>query len=251
MIAIVFVSIIFQIKGVLGFWGFGVLGFWGAGSGRFILSCRTAERIKVCEWLPDDPYPRAVVQVWLDEAGEPVSAAGIEALEDRITGLFERIANARDLPLPSRVRRSATTSTASSIPENDCTRWHLHPDRAGRSLRRAGRAERSRPVDGVERGSGFGRRGDRVSALRRAASSGVQPSFDEDVARCEVLHGVLRWTVVALQHIRFNVSIAVTAQPRSVSHRRRSVRSSMNNRSWISGALSPCASRTYSRPRSR
>ena len=73
-----------------------------AGSGRFILSCRTAERIKVCEWLPDDPYPRAVVQVWLDEAGEPVSAAGIEALEDRITGLFERIANARDLPLPSR-----------------------------------------------------------------------------------------------------------------------------------------------------
>ncbi|MGA9491539.1 MAG: LON peptidase substrate-binding domain-containing protein [Mycobacterium sp.] len=73
-----------------------------AGSGRFILSCRTAERIKVCEWLPDDPYPRAVVQVWIDEAGEPVSAAGIEALEDRITGLFERIANARDLPLPSR-----------------------------------------------------------------------------------------------------------------------------------------------------
>ncbi len=73
-----------------------------AGSGRFILSCRTAERIKVCEWLPDDPYPRAVVQVWLDEAGEPVSAARIEALEDRIIGLFERIANARDLPLPSR-----------------------------------------------------------------------------------------------------------------------------------------------------
>ena len=73
-----------------------------AGSGRFILSCRTAERIKVCEWLPDDPYPRAVVQVWLDEEGEPVSAARIEALEDRITGLFERIANARDLPLPSR-----------------------------------------------------------------------------------------------------------------------------------------------------
>lgn len=73
-----------------------------AGSGRFILRCRTAERIKVCEWLPDDPYPRSVVQVWLDEDGEPVSAAQIEALEDRIIGLFERIATARDLQLPSR-----------------------------------------------------------------------------------------------------------------------------------------------------
>ena len=34
-----------------------------AGSGRFMLRCKTAERIKVCEWLPDDPYPRAVVEV--------------------------------------------------------------------------------------------------------------------------------------------------------------------------------------------
>jgi Lon protease-like protein len=73
-----------------------------AGSGRFILRCRGADRIKVCEWLPDDPYPRAVVQVWLDEAGDPVSASRIEGLEDRIMGLFERIASARDLPLPSR-----------------------------------------------------------------------------------------------------------------------------------------------------
>jgi Lon protease-like protein len=73
-----------------------------AGSGRFILSCRGADRIKVCEWLPDDPYPRAVVQVWLDEAGDPVSASRIEGLEDRIMGLFERIASARDLQLPSR-----------------------------------------------------------------------------------------------------------------------------------------------------
>lgn len=73
-----------------------------AGSGRFMLRCRTVERIKVCEWLPDDPYPRAVVQVWLDEAGDPVTAGQIEALEDRIIGLFERIATARDLELPSR-----------------------------------------------------------------------------------------------------------------------------------------------------
>lgn len=73
-----------------------------AGSGRFVLSCRTSERIKVCEWLPDDPYPRAVVEEWPDEPGKPVSAGQLEELEDRMMALFERIANARDLPVPDR-----------------------------------------------------------------------------------------------------------------------------------------------------
>jgi uncharacterized protein len=73
-----------------------------AGSGRFMLRCRTAERIKVCEWLPDDPYPRAVVEEWPDEPGESVSAGQLEELEDRMMALFERIANARDFPVPDR-----------------------------------------------------------------------------------------------------------------------------------------------------
>ena len=73
-----------------------------ADSGRFMLRCRTSERIKVCEWLPDDPYPRAVVEEWPDEPGKPVSAGQLEELEDRMMGLFERIANARDFPVPDR-----------------------------------------------------------------------------------------------------------------------------------------------------
>jgi Lon protease-like protein len=73
-----------------------------AGSGRFVLRCRTGERIKVCEWLPDDPYPRAIVQAWPDELGWPVSAGQLEELEDRVMALFERIAAARDFPLPER-----------------------------------------------------------------------------------------------------------------------------------------------------
>ena len=73
-----------------------------AGSGRFMLRCRTAERIKVCEWLPDNPYPRAVVEEWPDEPGKRVSAGQLEQLEDRMMALFERIANARDLPVPDR-----------------------------------------------------------------------------------------------------------------------------------------------------
>jgi uncharacterized protein len=73
-----------------------------AGSGRFVLRCRTGERIRVCDWLPDDPYPRAVVQAWPDEPGKPVTAGQLEDLEDRVMALFERIAAVRDLTLPER-----------------------------------------------------------------------------------------------------------------------------------------------------
>jgi uncharacterized protein len=73
-----------------------------AGSGRFMLRCRTGERIRVCDWLPDDPYPRAMVQAWPDEPGEPVTADLLEELEDRVMSLFERIAAARNVLLPDR-----------------------------------------------------------------------------------------------------------------------------------------------------
>jgi uncharacterized protein len=73
-----------------------------AGSGRFMLRCRTGERIRVCDWLPDDPYPRAMVQAWPDEPGERVTADQLEELEDRVMALFERIAAARNFSLPDR-----------------------------------------------------------------------------------------------------------------------------------------------------
>ena len=40
------------------------------GDGRYRLRCVMAERIRVLEWHPDDPYPRAAVEVWPDEPGE-------------------------------------------------------------------------------------------------------------------------------------------------------------------------------------
>ena len=73
-----------------------------AGWGRFMLRCRTGERIRVCDWLPDDPYPRAMVQVWPDEPGVSVTVGQLEELEDRVMVLFERIAAARDFSLPGR-----------------------------------------------------------------------------------------------------------------------------------------------------
>jgi Lon protease-like protein len=70
--------------------------------GRYTLLCGIGERIRVNDWLPDDPYPRAVAEPWPDEAGEAVTADAIGDLEDRIMALFERIAAARDAELPSR-----------------------------------------------------------------------------------------------------------------------------------------------------
>src|ERR1700744_2208079 len=57
-----------------------------ADSGRFLLRCRTSERIKVCEWLPDDPYPRAGVEEWPDQPGKPGSATPLEGRESRVVG---------------------------------------------------------------------------------------------------------------------------------------------------------------------
>ena len=73
-----------------------------AGAGRYALHCRTGERIRVLDWLPDDPYPRANVELWPDEPGDAVIEAQIGELEDRVIALFERIASARGAQLPGR-----------------------------------------------------------------------------------------------------------------------------------------------------
>jgi hypothetical protein len=72
------------------------------GADRYSLRCRTGERIRVSEWLTDDPYPRASVRPWPDEAGDTVRPAQLVDVEDRMMALFERIAEARGTALPER-----------------------------------------------------------------------------------------------------------------------------------------------------
>ncbi|SOX51972.1 ATP-dependent protease [Mycobacterium ahvazicum] len=69
---------------------------------RYSVRCRTGERIRVSEWLADDPYPRASVQPWPDEPGDAVTVAQLVDIEDRMMALFERIAEARGTMLPER-----------------------------------------------------------------------------------------------------------------------------------------------------
>ena len=72
------------------------------GDGRYRLNAVMAERIRVLEWQPDNPYPRAAVEMWPDEAGEPVGPDAIRDVEDRMIALFERIASARGADVSGR-----------------------------------------------------------------------------------------------------------------------------------------------------
>jgi len=70
--------------------------------GRWLLQVLGEAAVRVEEWLPDDPYPRATVTSWPDEPGDPVTQAQLLDLEDRVMALFERIATARGAALPAR-----------------------------------------------------------------------------------------------------------------------------------------------------
>src|ERR1700758_730798 len=72
------------------------------GGGQYTLRCRVGSRIRVLTWRADDPYPRAVVELWPDELGDPVSVQPIRELEDRVMALFERLADAQGAQLPPR-----------------------------------------------------------------------------------------------------------------------------------------------------
>jgi Lon protease-like protein len=65
------------------------------GEGQFQLLASVRERIRIVDWLPDDPYPRAVVQAWPDEPGPAVGPERISLVVDAILGLFGRVIEAR------------------------------------------------------------------------------------------------------------------------------------------------------------
>lgn len=80
------------------------------GAGRYRLHCVMGERIRVTTWLDDAPYPRAEVEMWDDEVDEPVAAAGIDDVENRIVALFDKIGQASGNVVHSREIVSAAAS---------------------------------------------------------------------------------------------------------------------------------------------
>lgn len=69
------------------------------GEGRYELLATIGGRIRVQQWLPDDPYPRARIEFWPDEPGPPVGPEQIGPVIDRILALYRRVADARGLAL--------------------------------------------------------------------------------------------------------------------------------------------------------
>ncbi|MEZ0358692.1 ATP-dependent protease [Mycobacterium sp. ENV421] len=65
------------------------------GMGQYQLGTVIGERIRVREWLDDDPYPRADIEPWPDEPGPPVTHERIGEIVDAMLALFERIVSAR------------------------------------------------------------------------------------------------------------------------------------------------------------
>lgn len=73
------------------------------GNGRYRLQAVIGGRIRVHGWLPDDPYPRASIEVWPDESGPLVGAERIGHVVDLILALYQRVANAQGRKLRSDV----------------------------------------------------------------------------------------------------------------------------------------------------
>ncbi|MEZ0364016.1 LON peptidase substrate-binding domain-containing protein [Mycobacterium sp. pUA109] len=97
------------------------------GLGRYVLRSRMGERLRVAEWLPDDPYPRAAAAIWPDEPGPPVGAAALSEVEDRGYALLERIATARGLRLPARELMFSGTGEAGKRLYSLATRIPIGP----------------------------------------------------------------------------------------------------------------------------
>jgi Lon protease-like protein len=72
------------------------------GGGRYRLRAEVAERLRVTQWLSDEPYPRADVAPWPDEPGDPVTGSDIVDVEDAVLEVFSRVAEVKQQELPSR-----------------------------------------------------------------------------------------------------------------------------------------------------
>jgi Lon protease-like protein len=70
--------------------------------GRYVLECEGRSRVRVTEWLEDDPYPRALLQDWPDEPS--TDSADLVAVVTRARRLLEvlsELAAAQGETLPS------------------------------------------------------------------------------------------------------------------------------------------------------
>jgi Lon protease-like protein len=72
--------------------------------GRWLLDAVGTERFSVAEWLPEDPYPAAVVEALAEDPGDPTEAAGRRDSVERLLRQVLALQVELGFPAPSAVR---------------------------------------------------------------------------------------------------------------------------------------------------
>ncbi|MEO9326799.1 LON peptidase substrate-binding domain-containing protein [Gordonia aurantiaca] len=62
--------------------------------GRALLSCTGTQRFRVVEWVPDDPYPRAVVDPLPEHTPSDADLARLAAIDERLRTVMRRVLEA-------------------------------------------------------------------------------------------------------------------------------------------------------------
>ncbi len=60
--------------------------------GRWAIAAVGTRRVRVLDWLPDDPHPRAIVDDWPDEPGDDVSPGQLDELIGRLKRVLGLVA---------------------------------------------------------------------------------------------------------------------------------------------------------------
>ncbi|MCU1457316.1 MAG: ATP-dependent protease [Actinomycetia bacterium] len=80
--------------------------------GRYVLATIGTDRFRVVEWLPDDPYPRAMVERFDDDVAGPQGEAGLDlatvAARARVDRSLQRVLSLQaELGAPDEMRSTA------------------------------------------------------------------------------------------------------------------------------------------------
>lgn len=115
--------------------------------GAVMLECRGTERFRVLEWLPDDPFPRARIETWPDEAADTGEVHGARRQLGRsLDNLMVAVAESRrsisgrreTLRLPDEDVDPAgypyALARALGLPAVDRYRLLMAPDQASRRI---------------------------------------------------------------------------------------------------------------------
>ena len=65
--------------------------------GRYVLAAVGTDRLRVNAWLPDDPYPVADVDVWIDADASPDESPGVGARRERVQRAHRRVLELNEL----------------------------------------------------------------------------------------------------------------------------------------------------------